>query len=134
MYSIRKHLRVGCATCSGLFIGRLSALTLHLAAIEAHERILAASGCESTAKPLSKDEARRIAAKWRSCRPSCTTSIGNVGKLERLVNRLASSYPPSAAKAPDRYSSPLSPRFGATVGRLAGRSESICHFKYATAE
>jgi hypothetical protein len=66
MYSIRKHLRVGCATCSGLFIGRLSALTLHLAAIEAHERILAASGCESTAKPLSKDEARRIAAKWQS--------------------------------------------------------------------
>src|ERR1700734_1921981 len=72
MYSIRKHLRVGCATCSGLFIGRLSALTLHLAAIEVHERILAASGCESTAKPLSKDEARRIAAKGRSCRPSCT--------------------------------------------------------------
>jgi hypothetical protein len=34
MYSIRKHLRVGCATCSGLFIGRLSALTLHLAAID----------------------------------------------------------------------------------------------------
>ena len=50
-----------------------------------------------------------------ACAPE-PRSIGNVGKLERLVNRPARILPLSAATAPDRYIVPVEPGPGSLGG------------------
>ena len=72
-------------------------------------------GRRSTAKLLSKHEAWRIAA---NAGPLAAESIGNVRRVERLVSWPARVVPLSAATAPDRYSSPLSPGSGPQGGAL----------------